>query len=96
MSSASSRAPAIQPVHKSMSRNASSGSTSPITMSAIWTRPPGLRTRTISAIARCLSGYQIEHAVGDHDIDGPRIDAKSGGIAITDLDIRQSASRGAG
>ena len=51
VSSASSRAPAIQPVHKSMSRSALSGSSSPMTMSAICTRPPGFRTRAISAIA---------------------------------------------
>jgi len=59
MISASSRAPAIQPVQRSMSRSALSGSVSPMRMSAIWARPPGLRTRAISDIALRLSGTRF-------------------------------------
>jgi hypothetical protein len=59
MSSASSRAPAIQPVQRSMSRKALSGRISPMTMSAICTRPPGLSTRAISATARSFSGTRF-------------------------------------
>lgn len=51
--SASSRAPAIQPVQRSMPRSASSDRVSPMTMSAICATP-GLSTRAISAKARGL------------------------------------------
>ena len=46
-----------------------SGRTSPMMMSAICTRPPGLRTRAISAIARSFSGHEVEDTVRNHDID---------------------------
>lgn len=42
------RAPAIQPVHRSMSLSADSGTGLLTQMSAIWARPPGLRTRATS------------------------------------------------
>ena len=50
-SSASGRAPAIQPVHRSMLRRTSSPSSASSTMSASWSRPPGRKTRRISTNA---------------------------------------------
>ena len=44
-SSASSRAPAIQPVHKSIFFFADSGTALVTRISPIWIRPPGLSTR---------------------------------------------------
>ena len=58
-SSASGRAPAIQPVHRSMSFLMPSDSSPATTMSASWSRPPGLRTRTISRNAGCLSAARL-------------------------------------
>ncbi len=43
------RAPAIQPVHRSMSPSAPSGIATSTQMSATCTRPPGRSTRAISA-----------------------------------------------
>ena len=57
--SASSRAPAIQPVHKSMFRLALSGTGFCTRMSPICRRPPGLRTRAISRKAASLSGIRL-------------------------------------
>src|SRR4051812_38085409 len=37
--------------------------------SAICNRPPGLSTRSISAKTRFLVRHQVDHAVGDHDVD---------------------------
>ena len=50
-SSASSRAPAIQPVQSSMRSLAFSGTARVTRMSAIWSLPPGRNTRLISANA---------------------------------------------
>ena len=50
-SSASSRAPAIHPFQRSMSRIASSGTGFATRMSPIWRRLPGLSTRAISCSA---------------------------------------------
>ena len=58
-SSASSRAPAIQPVQRSMSCFASSGTGLSIVMSPICRRPVGLSTRAISPSALALSGVRL-------------------------------------
>jgi hypothetical protein len=93
MSSASSRAPAIQPVHRSISRKALSGRTSPMMMSAIWTRPPGFRTRAISATARSFPARDSRrHSRSPRPRCGRRWQPP--GVAGSDLDVLYSACGG--
>ena len=58
-SSASSRAPAIQPVQRSIRSFADSGTAFWTRMSPTCSRPPGLRTRAISSRAAALSGIRL-------------------------------------
>ena len=71
-SAASSSAPAIQLVLKSMSRLAPSGISRSTVMSAICIRPPGRDTLKISANTRSLSGERVHNPVGDHQV-GPSV-----------------------
>lgn len=59
-SSSSRRAPAIQPVHRSIFRLALSGTSFCTMISAICSRPPGVSTRYISCRARVLSGARLK------------------------------------
>src|SRR5215218_1209407 len=58
-SSASSRAPAIHPVQRSILRLALSGTAFCTRMSPIWSRPPGFSTRDISSSAAALAGIRL-------------------------------------
>src|SRR5690606_25614812 len=58
-SSASSRAPAIQPVHRSIRCLAVSGTARCTRISATCRRPPGLSTRAISLSVAALSGVRF-------------------------------------
>ena len=58
-SSASGRAPAIQPAHKSMLRRTSSPSSASSTISPSCSRPPGRNTRRISVNALSFSGTRL-------------------------------------
>ena len=58
-SSASSRAPAIQPVHKSICFLASSGTSIWTSISAICKRHPGLNTLYIASKAAALAGIRF-------------------------------------
>jgi hypothetical protein len=90
-SSASSRAPAIQPVQRSISRMALSGRTSPMTRSAICTRPPA-SAHARSRGQRCFVGHETEHAVRDDDIDCRVLDREVHRIAVPDVDVPEAAT----
>ncbi len=67
-SSASSRAPAIQPVQRSMFLLALSGMGLSIKTSAICRRPPGFRIRFISVKISSLSWGQVDSSIGDDNV----------------------------
>jgi len=73
----------------------SSDSSAPLTMSAICNRPPGLRTRAISAKARSFSGTRFQDAVRDHDVDGSIVERKTRCVSLEHFDVRQPALAGA-
>jgi hypothetical protein len=60
-----------------------------MTMSAICARPPGFRTRAISRNGGGLVWHEVEHAIGDHDVDGRVVQWEARRIAITDFNVRQ-------
>ena len=91
-SSASSRAPAIQPVQRSMSRSALSGRTSPMTMSANLRATAWLQDSRDLADGRGLVWHQVEHAIRDHDVDGRVVEREARRIAITNVDVREAAA----
>ena len=91
INSASGRAPAIQPVHRSMSRVALSESARRIVMSAICARPPGRSTRRISSTARGLSGTRFRTPFEITTSTLPASTGRIGGVAESHLDVGEAA-----
>ena len=95
LSSASSRAPAIQPVHKSMLALDSSGTGVCTMMSPIWSLPPGLSTRASSLKAATPIWAEVDHAVGDDHVRPAIIDGQRLSQALAELDVGRPHGLGA-
>ena len=78
--------PAIQPVHRSMSRIASGGTGRPLAMSANCSRRPGA-ARAGSLEHGTLVGAQVDDAVGDHGVGPAVLDGEGFGEALAELDV---------
>ena len=91
--SASSSAPAIQPVQRSMLRRPSSLTGFWIVTSAIWMRPPGREHAEELGEDGVLVGDQVDDAVRDHDVEARVRERQLLGLALDELDVRRRPSR---
>src|SRR3954454_11956237 len=83
--SPSRRAPAIQPVDMSMRWPASSETAVWMITSATCRRTAGTQ---YGVERRLLVGHEVDHAVGDHDVDARVVDRERLDQSLVQLDVR--------